>query len=95
MGADSESATRCDKVLLSRLELTDPIKQAALRCVKLVVAKDEVYGHTAAGRGTYRSAYTAYLPGPAKGPTVVMLEEGTNVSSDASKPKLAISAVVR
>lgn len=95
MGADSESAKRCDKVLLSRLELTDPIKQAALRCIKLVVAKDEVYGHTAAGRDTYRSAYTAYLPGPAKGPTVVRLEDGTYVSSDESKPLSAISAVVR
>ncbi|QCX47884.1 hypothetical protein [Ralstonia pseudosolanacearum] len=71
MGSNSLSAKKCDEVLLSQLQSSDAVDAKALRCVVLVVPKDQVLGYTKANWRTYRGEYTAYQPGPAKIPAVV------------------------
>lgn len=71
MGPKSSAAQACDKLLVSQLEPNDAIKAPALRCVVLVIPKDQVFGYTKAGARTYRGGYTAYEPPSAKAPAVV------------------------
>ncbi|AXW61549.1 hypothetical protein CJO94_05850 [Ralstonia solanacearum] len=71
MGPKSSAAQACDKLLVSQLESSDAIKAPALRCVVLVIPKDQVFGYTKAGARTYRGGYTAYEPPSAKAPAVV------------------------
>ncbi|MET2477045.1 hypothetical protein [Ralstonia pseudosolanacearum] len=81
MGPNSSSAKKCDELLLSQLQSSDAINAKALRCVVLVIPKDQVSGYTKANWRTYRGDYTAYQPGPAKAPTVVrVLSSETEVA---------------
>lgn len=66
MRANSPSAKFCDSVLLSQLDSTDAIHAVSLRCVELVVPKDQVFGYTKSNWRSYRGEYTAYRPGTAK-----------------------------
>ncbi|API73550.1 hypothetical protein AC251_02670 [Ralstonia pseudosolanacearum] len=71
MGPNSSAAEKCDKLLVSQLQSSDVANVKALRCVVLVVPKDQVLGYTKANLRTYRGEYTAYEPSPAKAPAVV------------------------
>ncbi|OAI75052.1 hypothetical protein RSP797_00160 [Ralstonia solanacearum] len=76
MGPKSSAAERCDKLLVSQLQSNDTINAKSLRCVVLVVPKDQVLGYTKANRRTYRGEYSAYEPSPAKAPAVVKVISG-------------------
>lgn len=81
MGPNSSAAEKCDKLLVSQLQSSDVANVKALRCVVLVVPKDQVLGYTKANWRTYRGEYTAYEPSPAKAPAVVrVLSNETEVT---------------
>lgn len=63
----------CDKLLLSKLQSIDSITEKTLRCVVLVVPKDQVFGYTKAGTRSYRGGYTIYQAAPADLPKQVRL----------------------
>lgn len=60
MGLKSASAQRCDRLLLSQLEPGDATNVKALRCVELIVPRDQVAGYTVSSFRTYSGGYTAY-----------------------------------
>lgn len=68
---NASSAMQCDDLLLSRLKASDTIDPKALRCIVLVIPKDQVQGYTKASSRTYRGGYTAFQPGPARSTTVI------------------------
>ncbi|MBB6580363.1 hypothetical protein [Ralstonia solanacearum] len=76
MGPKSSAAEKCDKLLVSQLQSNDTINAKSLRCVVLVVPKDQVLGYTKANRRTYRGEYSAYEPSPTKAPAVVKVISG-------------------
>lgn len=88
MGSSSPSAKFCDKSLLSNISSTDAIKVDALRCVELVVPKDQVLGYSKVSWRNYRGEYTAYRPGPIKPPAAV------NVTTSSAAEKRGVAAAV-
>ncbi|MGE1001447.1 hypothetical protein [Ralstonia pseudosolanacearum] len=76
MGPKSSAAEKCDKLLVSQLQSNDVINAKSLRCVVLVVPKDQVLGYTKANGRTYRGEYSAYEPLPTKAPAVVKVISG-------------------
>ncbi|MBX9432258.1 hypothetical protein KY487_23765 [Ralstonia pseudosolanacearum] len=76
MGPSSSAARKCDKLLVSQLQSNDTIDAKSLRCVVLVVPKDQVLGYTKANGRTYRGEYSAYEPSPTKAPAVVKVISG-------------------
>jgi hypothetical protein len=91
MGSNSPSSKFCDGLLLSQLESSDAISAKALRCVELVVPKDQVLGYTKSNWRNYRGEYTAYQPGRAKAPMVVEVIADEPIRTTSGKA--AISAV--
>lgn len=87
MGLESISAKKCDALLLSQLQSSDTIEAKALRCIVLVVPKDQVQGYIKGNMRNYRGDYTAYLTGPAKGPTLVKVMDSE--PKEASKKFVA------
>ncbi|ACR32855.1 hypothetical protein [Burkholderia glumae] len=71
IGVNRPSSVFCDAVLLSSVDSSDAISEKALRCVELIVPKDQVLGYTMSKWRNYRGEYTAYQPGPPKTPMVV------------------------
>lgn len=86
MDEKSSSAKFCDALLASQLEPNDEISRRGLRCVKLVVPKEQVFGYSTEKWRSYRGGYTAYRPGPAKAPMTVQVlrEESRSLGRAAS-----------
>ena len=83
---------RCDPLLESQLTDED-IK--VLRCIELVVPKDQVVGYAVAGRRTYQGGYTLYQLPPLKEPTVVKLVGAEVAHLDTQKATVLAASVVR
>ena len=91
MGVSSPSSSSCDVVILSKLDSSDAISAKALRCVELIVPKDQVLGYTTSNWRNYRGDYTAYQPAPAKAPmTVKVIADETTAKAGE---KAAVSVV--
>lgn len=90
MGAGSPAANFCDKLLLSKLDSTDAIDAHALRCVELVVPKDQVLGYSKENWRNYRGEYTAYQPGPAKAPLTVSVVDSKSITADSKKAVVSV-----
>lgn len=84
METNDLSAMKCDELLLSRLESNDVIDPTALRCVVLVIPKDQVLGYTKASSRTYQGGYTAYQPGPAKAAVAKAIGGVTGATIDST-----------
>lgn len=88
MELSSSAAGSCDKLLVSKLQSGDAINDKTLRCVVLVVPKDQMLGYTKAGARTYRGEYTAYEPPQAKAPAVVKIVNGEAEVADKRSERL-------
>jgi len=79
----------CDAVLLSQVVPSDPVDAKALRCIELVVPKEQVFGYTTSSTRSYRGSYTEYLQGPARAPMVVKLILDRSKGASTSSAPLA------
>ncbi|GJG96833.1 hypothetical protein [Cupriavidus pauculus] len=61
MGRKSAAAKTCDPLLLDQLESSDPVQADALRCIQLIVPKDQVLGYTKSQARTYKGNYSGYI----------------------------------
>ncbi|MHA6853497.1 hypothetical protein [Ralstonia pseudosolanacearum] len=94
MELSSSTAGNCDKLLVSKLQSSDAVNAKTLRCVVLVVPKDQMLGYTKAGTRTYRGEYTAYDPPRAKAPAVVRIISGEAEVAD-KRTELLVGGMVK
>jgi len=91
IGVNGPSAEFCDNVLLSKVDESDAIDKKSLRCIELIVPKDQVLGYSTASWRNYRGKYTAYLPGLPKDPTIVKWMDSKPGITSATKAVSIIS----
>lgn len=94
MGVNSPASASCDTVLVSNLDSSDAINARALRCVDLIVPKDQILGYTTSRSRNYRGNYTTYQPAPAKTPMTVRVI-GDNVGASGDKAALSVASTTR